>query len=139
MENTDTRIAKRRAERLRRKKQKKRRNILIASFAVIAIVIIAVSLFAWNLSVGEKDNALIGTWVYDEHTNYEFNSDNTGCMSIENNKFDYTYVIDKNTLKIDFKSESIHDAAYTFEIKDEQLTLIGGEGTTGGIYVLNKG
>ena len=53
-------------------------------------------------------------------------------------EYPYTYLIEENTLKLDFKDEAVRDATYTFSIENDTLTLIGGEGTMGGEYILER-
>lgn len=89
-----------------------------------------------NNKVKNENNILNGTFIYNEDINYVFNGINKGSMNHKEEKFIFTYVVNENELKIDFEDELVHDATYTFELNDSQLRLIGGEGTTGGEYIL---
>ena len=59
-------------------------------------------------------------------------------MYDRNSKYDYTYTIENENIMMDFKNEALRDATYTYKLEDDTLTLIGGEGTTGGEYILKK-
>ena len=94
------------------------------------------------------DNDLLGTWEYskDTHTKYEFNEDGTGCLCVQIKKndevveehYEYTYNCNGDKLQIDFKANILTDCVYTYSISGKNLTFIGGEGTDGGTYLLNK-
>ena len=55
-------------------------------------------------------------------------------------KYDYNYEVDGKSLKIDFVKENVHDAVYSYELKDGVLTLISKEGTVSldEKYILKK-
>ena len=59
-------------------------------------------------------------------------------MCLEDIHYEYSYEIKGDTLFMDFDNKVVHDCSYIFDIKGSELTLIGGEGTTGGTYVLHK-
>lgn len=79
-----------------------------------------------------------GTWKYDEYTQYEFDGSGNGCMCLENLHYEYTYTVKGNKLKLDFKDNVVRDCTYAFLIKDDSMTINGGEGTVGGTYKLHK-
>ena len=118
---------------------------IVILLAVAAVVIFALTKtnrapVADNSTVTTTvtDNALIGTWAYDEYTRYEFASDGSGQMMLDDTSYPFTYSIDGDQLYLDFVDDTITDATYTFSIEDNQLALEGGEGTTGGRYELVK-
>ena len=39
---------------------------------------------------------------------------------------------------MDYENDSVRDGTYTFNVEDNTLTLIGGEGTVGGTYTLTR-
>ena len=82
--------------------------------------------------------ALEGTFVYNENVKYEFQSNGKGAMYDTNIKYGYTYTIENQNIMLDFENEAIHDATYTYQLEGDTLTLIGGEGTIGGEYILKK-
>ena len=102
-----------------RKPQKaKKFNPLFIAVIVLAIVLIGLIIF---LIVGpsKQNNALIGTWRYDQYTEYE-------------------YKIAGDKLKLDFTEDIVRDCEYSFTVENNILTLVGGEGTDQGTYKLNK-
>lgn len=120
-----------------RKRKQRRRFIIFLTALTITLIIFAVLLLKPN-SENKTADTLNGVWVYDQYTKYEFDGFGEGCMCLEDTHYEYSYIIDKNTISIDFKNESVHDCEYTFEITDNTLMLVGGKGTTGGTYKLNK-
>ena len=110
---------------------------------VIALIIIAAYFIinAFHISTPANSEALAilkGTFIYNNNVKYEFDGNGKGAMYDGNTKYDYTYTIQEGNLMMDFKNEAVHDATYTYQLEGEVLTLIGGEGTTGGEYTLNK-
>ena len=53
-------------------------------------------------------------------------------------RYEYKYSVSGDTLVLDFEADEVHDAEYTYSLDGDRLTLTGGEGTTGGTYVLTK-
>ena len=86
----------------------------------------------------ESNVNLVGTYIYNENVKYEFKEDGKGAMHDSGMKFDYTYTDNNNKLEIDFTLDALRDASYTYTLEGETLTLVGGEGTTGGEYRLQK-
>lgn len=125
----------------RRRRQRQRRMILIGLVVVIAVIAV-VSIILFKPSDTKNDpisaDALNGTWVYDQYTKYEFDGYGKGCMCLENTHYEYSYKINGNTLSMDFENEAVHDCSYIFAVNEGQLTIVGGEGTSGGTYKLNK-
>lgn len=81
---------------------------------------------------------LNGTFVYDEYTEYEFDGKGSGCMYLENSSYPFGYAISGEKLKLDFEDTAVHDCEYIFTISQNELTIVGGEGTTGGTYTLTR-
>jgi hypothetical protein len=50
----------------------------------------------------------------------------------------FTYTVEENTLQLCFDNTYITDATYTFTVERDNLTLFGGDGTTGGTYALMR-
>lgn len=120
-----------------RKRKQRRRIIIFLTALTITLIIFAVLLLKPN-SENKTADTLTGTWIYDQYTKYEFDGFGEGCMCLQDTHYEYSYTIDQNTVSIDFIDESVHDCEYTFEITDNTLKLVGGKGTTGGTYNLNK-
>lgn len=125
-----------------RRRRQRQRMLTIAGLFVVIAVIAVVSIFLFKPSdtknAPAKADALSGAWVYDQYTKYEFDGYGKGCMCLEDTHYEYSYKINGNTLSMDFKNEAVHDCSYTFSVKDNTLTIVGGEGTTGGTYTLTK-
>lgn len=91
-----------------------------------------------TISILKPVDELQGTFKYSESVKYEFSGKGKGAMYDNDTEYQYTYSIDGDTLKLDFKDEAVRDATYTFSIENDNLTLIGGEGTMGGEYILER-
>lgn len=122
--------------RIKKKKQKQHRMLIGGASALLVVIIIIIILIVKGCS-GATD-ALAGTWNFDSNTTYEFDGKGSGAMVLSLANYDFTYEIKDNQLYIDFSNESVHDATYEFSVKGDTLTLVGGEGTIGGTYELNK-
>lgn len=122
----------------KRKPQKaKKFNPLFIAVIVLAIVLIGLIIF---LIVGpsKQNNALIGTWRYDQYTEYEFHDNGKGCLCVDDVHYEYEYKIAGDKLTLDFTEDVVRDCEYTFTVENNNLTLVGGEGTDQGTYKLNK-
>lgn len=90
-----------------------------------------------DVSTGENVD-LAGVWAYSEYTRYTFYEDGTGSMQLDDMEFPYQYRVDGDQLYLDFESDSLLDATYTYTLEGTTLTIEGGEGTTGGTYQLTR-
>lgn len=129
--------------RVAAQRRRQRQRMLMTVGLVVVIAIIAVmSIILFKPSNRKNDPAtadvLSGTWVYDQYTKYQFDGYGKGCMCLDNAHYEYSYEIEDNTLSMDFENEAVHDCSYTFSVKDNTLTIVGGEGTSGGTYSLTK-
>lgn len=88
------------------------------------------------------NSKLNGSYFYEEDTIYDFDGEKFGCLHLlsdgEEYKYGYQYLVENDRLYIDFNSEELHDAVYTFSISGDTLTLNGEEGTAGGVYELKR-
>lgn len=105
---------------------------------MVSVAVIALALIAGIVALSHKRQPLVGTWVYDEYTQYVFAEDGSGCLNVDDVRYDYTYKTTGNKLTIDFSEDVVRDCEYTFSIDGTELTLIGGENTDGGTYQLTK-
>ena len=125
-----------------RRRRQRQRMLTIVGLVVVIAVIAVISIILFKPSDTKNDpakaDALSGSWVYDQYTKYEFDGYGKGCMCLENTHYEYSYKIDGNKLSMDFENEAVHDCSYTFAVNEGQLTIVGGEGTSGGTYTLNK-
>lgn len=135
---------------MQNKRFKKKRPPLKFIIAIIIILIAIITFLKLNKNgknITNKDtsnydnNSLIGTFLYEENnTIYEFKEDGTGKMSSGNYNYEYKYKVDGNILEIDFSKDEVHDAKYSYELKDGILKLTSKEGTIsiGEEYILKK-
>ena len=122
-----------------RKRRRKRRNAGKKTALIFTItVIIAAVIILIGVQVHKKPNKLVGTWVYDEHTQYVFGKDGTGKLLADDVVYDYIYSVKGDRLIIDFTKDIVRDCEYTFTTDNGVLTLIGGNGTDGGSYKLKR-
>ena len=122
-----------------RKRRRKRSNIGKKTALIITItVIIAAVIILIGMQFGKKPNELVGTWVYDKHTQYVFEKDGTGKLLADDVTYSYAYTVKGKKLILDFTEDIVRDCDYTFSVNGTALTLIGGTGTDGGSYKLNK-
>lgn len=134
-------VSDRQQERIkaRKIKQKKRRQKRIICLIILGFIILVAVLMGIMSIISRLDlNAVEGTWIYDAYTSYEFDGKGNGCMHLEELSYEYTYTVKDNELTINFKDDSVRDCTYVFSIKDDTLTIVGGEGTVGGTYELQK-
>lgn len=127
------------AHTLRRGKRRQRRfyRKLIILIVLIAVIVVLVSLL-FIMRFSNSDNKLVGTWVYDEYTQYVFEESGHGKLLADSVSFEYTYKVKGEKVIIDFTEDVIRDCDYTFSVDGTELILKGGTGTDGGTYRLNK-
>lgn len=112
--------------------------ITAAIFILLAVVIMITIDHNKSVKNTQSKELLLGMWIYDESTKYEFDPDDKGGMYIGETKYSYNFTVDGNELKLDFEDDAVHDATYTFSVSGDKMKLIGGEGTVGGEYELNR-
>ena len=121
------------------KRRKKKRNTMKKAMLSAAIIItVAAAVILIIAQFGKKSNELVGTWRYDEHTQYVFEKDGTGKLLADDVTYSYAYTVKGKKLILDFTEDIVRDCDYTFSVNGTALTLIGGTGTDGGSYKLNK-
>lgn len=122
-----------------KKRRRKRSNIGKKTALIITITVIAAAVIILiGMQIAKKPNVLVGTWVYDEHTQYIFEKDGTGKLLADDVAYDYIYSVEGDRLTIDFTKDIVRDCEYTFTIDNGILSLVGGSGTDGGSYKLNR-
>ena len=123
---------------LNERRKKKRNTIKKALLSAVIIITVVVAVILIIAQFGKKSNKLIGTWRYDEHTQYVFEKDGTGKLLADDVTYSYAYTVNGKKLILDFTEDIVRDCDYTFSVNRTTLTLIGGTGTDGGSYKLNK-
>ena len=81
---------------------------------------------------------LEGLWIHDSTTSYEFASDHTGILHVSEDAYHFEFTVNENSIQIDFADERVLDCEYGVSFENGYLYLEGREGTTGGIYELEK-
>ena len=143
----------------RSKKYRNRKMLLFGAAAgLVAAVLAAVTIIVFSKDNSTPEKALsksetasssvttsavkikdpiVGTWEYADGTKYRFGENGKGAMIVENYEYVYSYTADGTNLFIDYEKPEVHDAKYTYSIKDTVLHMVGGEGTAGGEYDMN--
>lgn len=135
-----------RNSRIKAKRRKERRRqylvfggAVLALIAVILLIVFCVKgCSKGNPTEYSSPESLIGQWRLNSSTTYSFDGDGNGEMMLPTSVYAFTYKAEAGVLTIDFVSSTLSDCTYTFTVKDDTLTLIGGEGTVGGTYELTK-
>lgn len=120
------------------KKRKKQEKRLITGIVIGFIILASIILMYACGIIGSHPEELSGTWVYDDYMNFEFDGKKSGYMHLGDLEYDYRYKVRRNRLKLDFTDEAVEDCVYKYVINENNLTLVGGEGTTGGTYQLQR-
>ena len=125
---------RRRRKQLRQKRKENKILLLLAAVVVVTVII----LLSVLLPGDNKNNVLVGTWKYDQYTEYEFFKDGTGCLCVDDVHYEYKYKISGDKLTLDFSENVVRDCEYKFVVENNKLTLIGGKGTDNGTYKLTS-
>ena len=76
------------------KRRKKKRNTMKKAMLSAAIIItVAAAVILIIAQFGKKSNELVGTWRYDEHTQYVFEKDGTGKLLADDVTYSYAYTV----------------------------------------------
>ena len=121
-----------------RKRRRKRKSGKWIAWVVLLGAIVSVAVICTVLHFSRNENPLVGTWVYDEHTQYVFETNSRGKLLADDVSYAYIYRINGDKLILDFTENVVRDCEYTFSVDGAKLTLKGGTGTDGGTYSLNK-
>jgi hypothetical protein len=124
-----------------RKRRMRRIRAAVIGILFLASLVIIILLICRGCGSKDKLSELTGSWKYDEYTVYEFDGKGSGCMCLDGNThYEFTYSIDGDLLKLDFALDYVTDCEYTFKVDKENLTLVGGNGTStpGQEYTLIK-
>lgn len=107
------------------KKKFKINKVRVVIFIIVLIVFIALLITLIN----RDNNPLVGKWITDKGTIYQFNSDYTGKLIISVGEYDYTYEIKDDRVLVDFENENSTDTEFSFKVEDETLVLKNNNGT----------
>ena len=118
----------------KQKNREKKKLLILAGVAATICIVVLLVLFVG----GTKQDKLVGTWKYDQYTEYEFFKDGTGCLCVDDVHYEYKYKISGDKLTLDFTEDVVTDCEYKFVVENKKLTLIGGKGTDNGTYKLTR-
>lgn len=121
-----------------RKWRRKRKSGKWIAWVVLLGAIISVAVICTVLHFTKNEKLLVGTWVYDEHTQYVFETNSRGKLLADDVSYAYVYRINGDKLILDFTENVVRNCEYTFSLDGAKLSLKGGTGTDGGTYSLNK-
>lgn len=112
-------------------KAAKVKKITAAVITVSVLFAITAAIIIFKVCQKNGDPSVLkGVWYYDQYTEYEFDGEGKGCMCIDGSEhFEFDYKISGDTVKVDFLLNYVTDCEYKFTVKNDDLTLIGGEGT----------
>ena len=106
----------------------------------VLVIAIAAGLFFAQKAKEERIKPIVGNWEYDEYVQYIFESNGKGHLFLDQKDiYEYTFDVNGDQVSLDFPDNAevkMMDCVYTFKVDGNKLTLIGGEGTTGGEYQL---
>ena len=122
-------------------KRKKQRMMRIRAGIIVALalaLLTTVTVLLLRNRTPAADPTIEGIWLYEDSTRYCFFEDKTGRMDVGNESYEYTYSVTDGTVSIDFVQDFLRDCKYAFTVKGDTMTLVGGEGTAGGEYRLQR-
>lgn len=114
--------------------QKTKKNYTVPLIAAGIVFAVAAFMLLYLNRSHPKD--LLGTWVYDSNTEYDFDGKRAGVMHAGGEDFAFSYRTKGSKLTLEFEDAAVETACYRFRINDNVLILAGEEGTTGGVYQL---
>ena len=86
----------------------------------------------------EAEADITGTWTVDEITNYRFDKNGEGELLLPEHTYSFNYTAEDNELTLEFDSDNIRTAVFTFELEDEKLILKREEETGTSEFTLEK-
>ncbi len=99
----------------------------------VVCLVVGVMLFAGGDrenadSTTETSNLLAGTWSYDEVTVYSFDGGEHGTLQLPLSTYEFDYVIEGDTVTLNFADESVEDRRYSYTLSGDVLMLTGADG-----------
>lgn len=101
--------------------------LLVVCF-VVGIVLSAGGNHKIENRTNETGDLLTGTWSYDDVTIYSFDGKGHGTLQLPLNTYEFSYIIECDKVKIDFKDDSAEDKEYDYSVSDGVLMLIDANG-----------
>lgn len=123
-------MASKHSENIKNKKDEKNSTIKKTILIVLLLTIFGI-LFIFRDSINFTNDELKGIWTTDEVTIYEFDGKGKGTMRLPNSEYNFSYIIHKNQIYIDFDNDKAKDSDYEFSFENDKLILKGIKTTTG--------
>ena len=115
----------------------RRYGFYIVSALILAVVVLGIVLICKSCSKTPDTSDFDGTYYIDDYTAYEFDGKGKGAMCLgDTTRYVFDYVIKDDEISFDFEDSRVKDAAYSFSINNNTITLIESGGTTS--YTLTK-
>ena len=111
--------------RIKQAKVRKRRLF----FSVFLTVLIAFAAVGCSAADSDSTDPLCGKWDLDGTTVYVFDGNGSGALELPENKYEFRYEINGETVSIDFADDKIQDISYEFAVNSNELTLLRKEKT----------
>lgn len=105
--------------------------IIFSLIFIMSIVGITLSLFSLKTK-----RAICGVWSYDTITVYQFEENGNGNLILPENRYPFTYQIDRDLLFLDFEEENLTDITFQYSVNKNTLSIINN--VTGQELILEK-
>ena len=103
----------------------KKNKKLISTIFIILLVIVVFTL----IIVTKLHKSIVGTWISDGGTIYEFQKSNRGFMRTSIAEYKFTYKITGNIVSIDFEDSDLIDTDYEYQIENNKCIMKSNRGT----------
>lgn len=122
-------------------RKRKEQFTVYAIVALFAILLLAIGWLVWNFAIYNRQNEVLkGTYAFNDDIQYSFDGRRYGKLILvdEGNREEYSfrYDIRENDLYLNFSNQEIESCRLYFWFEEENLIIVGEEGTTGGAYSL---
>lgn len=94
-----------------------------------AVLAVLMAFIAVGCSSADSTDPLCGKWDLDGTTVYVFDGNGGGTLELPENKYEFRYEINGETVSIDFADDKIQDISYEFAVNSNELTLLRKEKT----------
>ena len=131
---------KNKANAIKKRKIFQRVVTITPTIMLLLIVFLIVSFINGGKS-DKMSKELIGIWRYDQYTEYVFKDGGKGCICLDDDtRYEFEYTVNGDIIYIDFELSYVTDCRYTYTVRKNEMTLVGGEGTAqiGEVYKLTK-
>lgn len=70
-----------------------------------------------------KEADITGFWTLDGTTNYRFEEDGIGALTLPEHEFSFSYTVEEDELTLEFNDAGIDTTVFTFTLEDDTLIL----------------